>query len=289
MSAYSGIWRRIWAKIEDIGEELVRVEWVPAHLSESQARDRDLAEWKRQANQWADELAKKGAARHEGHAELEAIVGLADHRVRFVQWLARFQVAVHRWLMKHQLQDYCWPQREKQADSAPGQLLVMRMPPGTRREGKRRRRRPMDKSHALSRNGDLIWCRRCGCWSQSRVLCLAGPCRPERLQEYGAYRKRLNDLRAGRHPTSHRCLSPLEVSWNGRLDMEDDVRGQGFPATVAPRTTQVGRPFLSCARSPTDVALDAWLREFFHLFPEVGQKLKKKARAEFDDEPDDLL
>ena len=83
-----------------------------------------------------------------------------------------------------------------------------------------------------------------------------------------------------------------------------DVRGTYAPtSTPAPRTslrartrpwtrtTQVGRPFLSCARSPTDVALDAWLREFFHLFPEVGQKqkFKKKDAGFVDDEPDDLF
>ena len=123
------------------------------------------------------------------------------------------------------------------------------------------------------------------------MLCLAGPCRPDRLLEYGAYRKRLNSLRAGRHPISHRRLSPLDASWHGRLVMDEEEVVQGSPATVVPRTTQVGRPFLSCIRSPADVALDAWLREFFRLFPEVGRKpvAKKKAGDELEDEPEDLL
>ena len=163
--------------------------------------------------------------------------------------------------------------------------------------------RVADMSHALCKHGDLVWCRRCGCWSQSRVLRLAGPCRPERLLQYGTYRRRLASLKAGRHPVRHCRLAPLEAAWNGQLDMEgqvqiagdddeddeDGVQGPQVAAAAAPRSTPLGRPFLSRSRAPESVALDEWLREFARLVPDIAKRPKGKGPGpEFEEEPEDL-
>ena len=284
LSIYSGIWRKIWAKIHDIGVDLIQVVWVPAHLSESKARDRDLAEWQRQGNNWADQLAKEGAAKHEGLDDLKAIALLTDQRTHFVQWLARFVVAIHLWMMKHQFQDFKWPAREKQADFAPGSLLVMRIPPGCRQRRKRKQHRSLDRSHALRRNGDLVWCGRCGCWAQSRVFLLAGWCQPDRLQNHVIFRKRIDMLRSGRHPVSRKPLPPPSASWVGSLldrDAADDLRQRG---PEVERTTPLCRPFLSRRRHDDEMALDIWLAAFGRLFPYVGARATKSKGM---DEPEE--
>ena len=272
-SIYSGIWRRIWAKIEDVGEHLVQVEWMPAHMSEAKARDEGLEEWKRQANQWADTLAKEGARRHEGLEEIKGIIELTDLRVHFVWWLVCFQIAVHLWLFKHKMSDYSWPARERQADYRHGGLMVTRCPPSCKRKLKRRKQ--ADLSHALSRNGDLVWCRRCGCWAQARIFLLAGSCRPLRLEQYPIYRKRLAALRAGRHPVSGAKLAPMDSSWLGFLEEDREVEEQQ-QRTVVERTSVIGRPFLCKRRHQEAVALDKWLAKLVELLPDVRGKRRGK-------------
>ena len=141
----------------------------------------------------------------------------------------------------------------------------------------------MDRSHAFRMNGDLVWCRRCGCYSQHRVLRLAGPCRPARVQEHSGFKRRLDSLRAGRHPVTRRPLPALAASWSGRMgDEEEELTPLGSAQLVA-RTTPVGRPFLARQRRPGELALDVWIERFVALFPEWFEQKQKKR----DDDPYD--
>lgn len=130
-----------------------------------------------------------------------------------------------------------------------------------------------------------MWCRRCGCWAQSRIFRLAGPCQPGRLQERLVFQRRLDMLRAGRHPVTRRPLPALAASWSGILvaDAAEDVSGgsssrsQQEAALPAVRCTPVGRPFLDRRRQAGETALDGWLVKFMNLFPEVDKKRQSSA------------
>jgi hypothetical protein len=59
--------------------------------------------------------------------------------------------------------------------------------------------------HQLRQSGQLIWCRRCGKYGETRMRSdgLGGKCEPERRNH-----TQLNRLREGRHPTTKAPLAP---------------------------------------------------------------------------------
>ena len=97
------------------------------------------------------------------------------------------------------------------------------------------------------------------------------------------FKRRLESLRAGRHPVTRRPLPALSVPWSGRLGGEEEEEPQGTAHPVA-RTTPVGRPFLARRRRPGELALDDWLERFVKLFPDWFERKKKQ---QLDNELDD--
>ena len=62
--AYAEIWIKIWAKLADVGRDLVTVEWVPSHTSWKEASARGIPWLHHKANRLADDFAKRGAKIH---------------------------------------------------------------------------------------------------------------------------------------------------------------------------------------------------------------------------------
>ena len=102
------------------------------------------------------------------------------------------------------------------------------------------------------------------------------------------FQRRLDMLRAGRHPVTRRALPAIAASWSGILvaDAAEGASGgsssgrQQEGALPIARCTPVGRPFLGRARCAGETALDAWLVKFMNLFPDVDRKRQRSA-AEF--------
>ena len=99
--------------------------------------------------------------------------------------------------------------------------------------------------HDIVKSGSIIWCRRCGCYADARVLSgILGACKgPPPRDQYGGRGGQLKRLRAGIHPRTFQPLppttkidgSPLEGS--KRYDRRDQVNEARSPAEVGATAT----------------------------------------------------
>ena len=64
-------WRRIWERIDEIGAHIIQVEWVKGHATMQHVRAGTISLWHLQANELADEQAKKGSALHPSVAQVQ--------------------------------------------------------------------------------------------------------------------------------------------------------------------------------------------------------------------------
>ena len=90
----------IWAKLDDIGRDLVTVEWAPSHTSRKEASARGTPWLLPKANRLADDFAKRGAKMHPASPVVESqsafVVGCLfcvlifwqDSRALSVCWLS---------------------------------------------------------------------------------------------------------------------------------------------------------------------------------------------------------
>ena len=63
--------------------------------------------------------------------------------------------------------------------------------------------------HRRMLSGDVLWCRKCGCYADSRVMGLAGPCKGKPIDTTGGGRAgQLKYLLAGSRPRTKTMLPP---------------------------------------------------------------------------------
>eukprot|EP00973_Karenia_brevis_P084682 11750766-Karenia_brevis.AAC.1 len=64
MSIYSGVWRKIWTLIDDLGPDRLTRVWVKGHATSTHVAQGLLTRWQQDANKFADQAAKAGSSMH---------------------------------------------------------------------------------------------------------------------------------------------------------------------------------------------------------------------------------
>ena len=87
--------RRTWERIDEIGTHLIQVDWVKGHAIMQHVRAGTTSLWQLQANDLADEQAKKGSALHPSVAQVEQSYSVS---ASFLRWLAKFLGRLHAYV-----------------------------------------------------------------------------------------------------------------------------------------------------------------------------------------------
>jgi hypothetical protein len=224
---FADIWRKIWKAVDDIGGDRVKVRWIPAHTSAKAVQDGRLTELDRWANGEADLEAKKGA---KIHLDDDQVANEMADTIDAVKLAARFigrtltaigrggaecvpnralsRSLAGRWRPRPLVDtDGAVTRRRGHAISAAAgrlrcttclrtaaNMLIMCSVRCAGSAGV--------KKHALKQRGRILYCQRCGCYSEKKVRGLAATCRGKT-----APTSALRRLRAGRHPLTGEVLS----------------------------------------------------------------------------------
>ena len=92
------MWRRVWAKIEDIGRENVKCSWVKGHTTWSDVVEGRIRQWLRDGNRAADDGAKRGASCHE---DVSDDLRRYKHRHQTVTLVAKYIARMNLHVMEH--------------------------------------------------------------------------------------------------------------------------------------------------------------------------------------------
>ena len=229
---HAHIWRRIWARVDDLGGmERVEVRWVPSHTSMARVRDGTITETDRAGNQLADQLACLGV---NGHIVERAVVRRAERLAEVINMVGRY---IGRLVLASGTAFPAWASRPQAREGAARRQRVERSLPRVSRrghipvsiEGRTRCRRCMASAgslaildlrpcqelkrsvpHTLVTTGTVVWCGRCGAYSERSVRALRGTCGGGKAVAGG---RQLRRLRAGQHP---RTGVPIRTCMAGR-------------------------------------------------------------------------
>ena len=194
-SVYSGIWRLIWAKVDEIGCTLVEVTWIKGHASKTHVAKGLLEGWQREGNIMADAEAKAGSGMH---TPPTTQLRLLETRAKSLEWVAIYLGLLHAWMWKAEMKDTTlW---EKHSCLASGTLIV------TRRKLVKSKIRKAAESHLVATSGQFQFCIKCGCYSEVRWQGLTQLCRGHLLPHSAHTRQRLLN---GRHPRLDRSLGDV--------------------------------------------------------------------------------
>ena len=91
-SVYSGIWRLIWGKIDDVGPQLVTTSWIKGHATAAHIEAGVVTEFQRTSNGIADLQAKAGSAMHLPVAQAAASIAASSYAL---EWIAIYVGLAH--------------------------------------------------------------------------------------------------------------------------------------------------------------------------------------------------
>ena len=150
------------------------------------ARRHDLSLWQLQANELADEQAKKGFALHPSVAQVEQSYSA---RASCLGWLAKFLGRLHAYMKFRGRRDVA-PRVQRQLRMLPGRLVVFQRKP----RKKRATHAKFSGTHTLAKTGSCWFCWKCGFYTAVKSL--------------GGVLKKFKD---GRNPQDGRWLA--EPTW----------------------------------------------------------------------------
>ena len=217
----SALWRKIWAKIDDLGTGAVAaVLKVNTHARLKDVDEGRIAAWQRDCNVMAEKLAKEATKEHPiDQAVVDRSFGTRDLLRAVAKFIGRVVARVDDKTPKDTTAD-----RRRKPRRRPDGLRVIKkvrvhtdMGTGVAQVNGRFRcfrcfrsaasihalpGMPCDgdrDEHALYKVGDIFFCDRCGAYSCARSVLLRNPCRggPEGRSTA------LGRLRKGRHPADN--------------------------------------------------------------------------------------
>ena len=113
-SAYSGIWRSIWAILDDVGPSLATASWIKGHATAAHVTAGIITEWQRLNKGIVDGYAKAGAAMH---PSVETLVATVATRAKAFEWVTTYIGLAPARLWKSRLVDTTpWPKRRERSE-----------------------------------------------------------------------------------------------------------------------------------------------------------------------------
>jgi hypothetical protein len=164
-SAYSGIWRAIWAILDDVGPMLVTASWITGHATAARVSAGLVTEWQRRNNGIVDGYAKAGAALHSSVGRLVATVAT---RAKALEWVTTYIGLAHA---RYGSLDWWMLRRGVNKRERSEQLLH------AHRGGYARAKAVTDTSRLEATAMSSIFCVRCGGYADARWQGLARVCR----------------------------------------------------------------------------------------------------------------
>ena len=193
---HADLWREIWARAEDVGREAITLIKVKAHSTMTDVEAGRITGVQRIGNNWADEAARDGAARHPHDEKAWQRV---ERTSQLITSLAKFLVGYHLQHHRHGMQEKPpkpargeeRARRVRAAESARGghsvaqiagkfrcldclrvastqrMLLLMSCQGGS----------AMATHKLWQSGGGVLFCARCGAYSISKSRLLLRPCR----------------------------------------------------------------------------------------------------------------
>jgi hypothetical protein len=227
---FADLWRKIWRKVEDIGEENVHILKVKGHATWKDVDEHRATFESRMGNNAADKQANGSAKRSDENKPVEDTEELETRLKMVCGWIAKTGDLKHAGIPRD---TECYDRRGKAKSSRASRARTTghnwvwgdhkwacdRCKTWTKNVSKRKDKcngsrmqlmltTPEDvgPNHKMWSNGPLIWCSDCGGWSVTRMQGLCGPCGLPTIAGNNARKA----LKAGKHPVKGKSLALSE-------------------------------------------------------------------------------
>jgi ribonuclease HI len=224
---FADLWRKIWRKVEDIGEENVHILKVKGHATWKDVDEHRATFESRMGNNAADKQANGSAKRSDENKPVEDTEELETRLKMVCGWIAKTGDLKHAGIPRD---TECYDRRGKAKSSRASRARTTghnwvwddhkwacdRCKTWTKNASKRKDKcngsrmqlmltTPEDvgPNHKMWSNGPLIWCSDCGGWSVTRMQGLCGPCGLPTIAGNNARKA----LKAGKHPVKGKSLA----------------------------------------------------------------------------------